>query len=79
MTEEIPLGVNHKKVYVKSLFIVSLCFFLSIRLKLGIDVVNVGTNNDNSHISTNHFTDINVIGASYLSKNSLHLSVPMHE
>jgi hypothetical protein len=83
----IPLTVHYKKVYVKTLFLVdtgSPYVFLSQDTfnVLGIsDTITVGINlliegkPVVAHLSTNHFSDINVIGAKYLSKHSLHLSV----
>jgi len=83
----IPLTVHYKKVYVKTLFLVdtvSPYVFLSqdtFNVLEISDTITVGINlliqgkPAVAHLSTNHFSDINVIGATYLSKHSLHLSV----
>eukprot|EP01040_Poterioochromonas_malhamensis_P009213 gene9213-10001_t len=63
----IPLTVHYKKDTFNVLGI-------SDTITVGINLLIQGKPAV-AHLSTNHFSDINVIGATYLSKHSLHLSV----
>lgn len=83
----IPMIVHYKKSYVRTLFLVdtgSPYVYLTRDTfdVIGItDAFTVGVNlfvhgkSAVAFLSTKHFSDINVIGASYFTKHSLHLSV----